>query len=87
MMQTVRYCGDCGGERPFEQPHEPGECPDHLDGECPELSCTACGAALLTGVALLPGATVLPSRTLLPGGTALTGASAAAAPGARRRVA
>ena len=82
MMQTVRYCGDCGGERPFEQPHEqPGECPDHLDGECPELSCTACGAALLTGVAVLPGATVLPSRTWL------TGASTAAAPGARRRVA
>jgi hypothetical protein len=55
MMQIIRYCGDCGGEHPFEQPHDrPGRCPDSLDGECAEWLCTACGAALLIGVAVLP---------------------------------
>ena len=57
MMQIVRYCGDCGGERPFEQPHDlPGECPDSPDGECPEWSCTVCGAAVLIDVTILPSA-------------------------------
>jgi hypothetical protein len=51
MMQIIRYCGDCGGEHPFEQPHDrPGQCPDSTDGECAEWLCTACGAALLISV-------------------------------------
>jgi hypothetical protein len=51
VTQLVRYCRDCGGIRPFEQPHDlRGQCPDVPDGECPEWSCTACGAALLINV-------------------------------------
>lgn len=57
MMQIIRYCGDCGGEHPFEQPHgRPGRCLDSPDGECAEWLCTACDAALLIGVAVLPSA-------------------------------
>ena len=51
MTQFVRHCRDCDWDRPFEQHHDqPGGCPDSPDGECPEWSCTACGAALLIGV-------------------------------------
>jgi hypothetical protein len=46
MSPTFRRCEDCGGERPFEQPHETGSCPDSPDGCCPEWSCTECGTAL-----------------------------------------
>jgi hypothetical protein len=50
MAQIVRHCQDCDWDRPFEQVHDqPGECPDTPDGDCPEWSCTACGAALLIG--------------------------------------
>ena len=50
MSQTFRTCPDCRTERQFEQYHSaPGSCPDSADGICPEWSCTACGAALLTG--------------------------------------
>ena len=53
MMQIIRYCGDCGEEHPFEQPHgQPGQCPDSPDGECAEWLCTACGAALLISVVI-----------------------------------
>ena len=53
MVQIIRYCGDCGGEHPFEQPHDL-PCPDSPDGECAEWLCTACGAALLIGVVAWP---------------------------------
>lgn len=44
-----RYCRECGDERPFEQFH-PEDCPD-VPGDCPEWSCTGCGAALIIGLA------------------------------------
>jgi hypothetical protein len=51
MAQIIRHCPDCGWDRPFELHHDqPGECPDSLDGDCTEWSCTACGAGLLIGV-------------------------------------
>jgi hypothetical protein len=63
MMQIIRYCGDCGGEHPFEQPHDrPGSCPDSPDGECAEWLCTACGAALLIDVVAMPGAVAVISE-------------------------
>ncbi|HLK02633.1 MAG TPA: hypothetical protein VKU39_22360 [Streptosporangiaceae bacterium] len=43
-----RYCLDCGDEQPFEQAHPLG-CPD-APGDCPEWSCTACGATLMLAV-------------------------------------
>jgi hypothetical protein len=50
MSLIFRACPDCRAERAFEPYHAtPGTCPDSPDGECPELSCTECGAALLTG--------------------------------------
>ena len=50
MDRETRACPECGGERLFEQVHAvAGECPDSLDGHCPEWSCTECGAALLAG--------------------------------------
>jgi hypothetical protein len=55
----ARNCPDCGPDRLFEQHHpEPGGCPDSPDGQCPEWSCTACGAALLADFLLPAG----PSR-------------------------
>jgi hypothetical protein len=51
LAQMTMYCPDCGAERPFEQYHaETGCCPDSPDGQCPEWSCTACGAALFVSV-------------------------------------
>jgi hypothetical protein len=51
MAQIIRHCPDCGWDRPFEQHHDqPGACPDSLDGDCTEWSCTACGTGLLIGV-------------------------------------
>jgi len=53
MAQMVRLCPDCGSDRLFEQHHpEASGCPDSPDGQCPEWSCTACGAALLIDFAL-----------------------------------
>ncbi len=50
MAQLVRHCPDCGSDQPFEQYHQEDlYCPDSPDGECPEWSCTACGAALFIG--------------------------------------
>lgn len=49
MYLTTRYCPECGEDRPFDRPHEAGQCPDIEDGsgECPELACTGCGLALV----------------------------------------
>ena len=53
MGEMFRHCGECGGQRLFEQHHGlPGECPDVPDGDCPEWACTGCGAALLAGFVL-----------------------------------
>jgi len=50
MVETIRYCPDCGWDRPFEQPHPvAGTCPDAPDGCCAEWSCTGCRAAMLIG--------------------------------------
>ncbi len=50
LAQMVRDCPDCGPDQPFEQYHPVDlDCPDSPDGECPEWSCTACGAALYIG--------------------------------------
>jgi uncharacterized protein (DUF983 family) len=58
MAQMVRNCPDCGSDRLFEQYHpEASGCPDSPDGQCPEWSCTACGAALLIDFALHAGET------------------------------
>jgi hypothetical protein len=61
MTQMVRYCRDCAKDRPFEQHHRPGRCPDAPDGDCPEWSCTACEAALLIGVVPLGVPAALPA--------------------------
>ncbi len=48
MSQMFRACPECCGDQLFEQYHDaPGNCPDSADGQCPEWSCTACGAAFL----------------------------------------
>jgi hypothetical protein len=50
MVETIRFCPDCGWDSPFEQHHgAAGSCPDAPDGDCAEWSCTECGAALLCG--------------------------------------
>jgi len=49
MIPVIRHCPDCGWDRLVEQHHAAGCCPDVPGGECPEWSCTECGAALLTG--------------------------------------
>ncbi|HEX4656518.1 MAG TPA: hypothetical protein VH307_03960 [Streptosporangiaceae bacterium] len=50
MIQVIRRCPDCGWDRLFERHHTAaGNCPDSPDGDCPEWSCTDCGAALLFG--------------------------------------
>jgi len=42
---TMRNCGDCGDERPFERP----PCADGHGGDCPEWICTDCGSAITIG--------------------------------------
>jgi hypothetical protein len=55
MVEMIRFCPDCGGNRLFEQRHAvAGRCPDSPDGWCPEWSCTDCGAALLIRFTSLP---------------------------------
>jgi hypothetical protein len=49
MIQMIRHCPDCGRDRLFEPCHAAPDCPDAGDGDCPEWSCTDCGAALLIG--------------------------------------
>jgi hypothetical protein len=46
-MSPVGNCPGCGSDEPFEQIH-PGGCPD-TGGECPEWSCTVCGAGVIMG--------------------------------------
>jgi hypothetical protein len=59
MVETIRYCPDCGWGRTFEQPHPlVGACPDAPDGCCAEWSCTGCGAAMLIGFTWYPADTV-----------------------------
>lgn len=44
MTGTVEmWCIGCAGSRPFE----PLECADGHGGDCPELACPGCGAAVL----------------------------------------
>lgn len=40
-----RDCASCGHERAFETPI----CADGHGADCPDLACTACGAALQVG--------------------------------------
>jgi len=55
MVETFRYCPECGRDRFFEQPHPvAGSCPDAVDGCCAEWGCTACGAAMLIGFTSYP---------------------------------
>jgi hypothetical protein len=50
MIPVIRHCPGCGRDRLFEQYHAlAGSCPDDPGGDCPEWSCTCCGAALLIG--------------------------------------
>jgi hypothetical protein len=50
MVETIRYCPDCGWKWSFEQPHPlVGTCRDAPDGCCAEWFCTGCGAAMLIG--------------------------------------
>ena len=48
--ELYRECPECGDEKLFEQPHLT-DCPDAPDGDCPELACTECGAALILAAA------------------------------------
>jgi hypothetical protein len=57
----MRDCPECGEDRLFEQPH-PADCPDTVDGECPEWACTVCGTALITAVTPSPAASRQPVR-------------------------
>jgi hypothetical protein len=51
MIQVIRDCPECASDRLFEQYHAAaGNCPDSPDGDCPEWSCTDCGAAVLIGL-------------------------------------
>jgi hypothetical protein len=52
VTQVIRHCPDCRRDRRVEQYHAAGSCPDVSDGDCPEWSCTDCGAAFLTGLDL-----------------------------------
>ena len=57
MSLVTLHCPDCQDERPFERPHDPASCPDRAytpDGDCPELACVDCGAALLTATFAIP---------------------------------
>jgi len=58
MTEMTWYCPECGRDRLFEQHHEAGNCPDAVDGDCPEWACAGCGAALLVGLVCDPGEVV-----------------------------
>lgn len=55
------FCSICGDDRRFERP----PCADGHGDECPELACTDCGAAVLTG-GLLPSSTTPPAERSTP---------------------
>jgi hypothetical protein len=63
MTQPLGNCPGCGTDEPFEQIH-PGQCPD-VAGECPEWTCTACGAGVIMGTGVTIDAAVI--------GTSVTG--------------
>jgi hypothetical protein len=44
-----RYCEGCGDVTTYEVPL----CADGHEGDCPELVCTGCGAAVLSGVGVV----------------------------------
>jgi hypothetical protein len=50
----IRFCADCGDDRPFEQFHLT-DCPD-MPGDCREWGCAVCGSALIIGLPV-PGYT------------------------------
>jgi hypothetical protein len=55
MIQLIRQCPDCGRDRLLEQHHAAaGTCQDAKGTDCPEWSCTCCGAALLIGFGCTP---------------------------------
>jgi len=63
MVEKIRYCPDCGRDRPFEQPHPiVGTCPDAPDGCCAEWSCTGCDAAMLIEFISYPTKTRYPRQ-------------------------
>ncbi|HWH01265.1 MAG TPA: hypothetical protein VNV66_18590 [Pilimelia sp.] len=45
MDERDMFCATCATEMPFEAP----PCGDGHDGDCPELLCRGCGAAVLVG--------------------------------------
>jgi hypothetical protein len=48
MTEIIRYCPNCGWDRPLAQHHSgTGCCPDVADGQCPEWFCLWCGAAVI----------------------------------------
>jgi hypothetical protein len=48
MTDIIRYCPNCGWDRPLAQHHSgSGCCPDVADGPCPEWFCLRCGAAVI----------------------------------------
>jgi hypothetical protein len=50
MLEIVRDCPGCDGQREFAQHHPfPERCPDGAGELCPEWFCVACGAGLLIG--------------------------------------
>jgi hypothetical protein len=50
MTEIIRYCPDCGRDRPYAQHHPaPSCCQDTADGYCVEWYCVTCGAAVILG--------------------------------------
>ena len=50
MTEIIRYCPDCGWDRPYAQHHPaPRCCQDAADEDCAEWFCVACGAAVILG--------------------------------------
>ena len=47
---VLRWCADCRQEQLFEVP-PCGDGHDASDWGCPDLACTACGAAAVMGIA------------------------------------
>jgi len=45
-MTMLLFCRDCAEDRLFEQP----PCDEAHGGDCPDLACTRCGAAVTVGV-------------------------------------
>lgn len=54
-------CPSCAGPRAFEQP----PCPDGHGAECPELTCTECGFALIRPPVVPVTVSTTPTRRLV----------------------